>query len=78
MRYVLYYTVLVMPHTELNIDVIDDLVSEAKEVHHANPWFTYCEPMQRLRESGLSLKELDLLDERQLPPDLMRAVCGIL
>jgi hypothetical protein len=57
--------------------VIDDLVNESKEVYYHNPWFTYCEQMQRLRESALSLKELDLLDERQLSPDLMRTVCGI-
>jgi hypothetical protein len=60
------------------MDVIDDLVGEAKEVYRCNPWLNYCEPFQRLREFGLSLKELDVLDEKKLSADMMRAVCGIL
>ena len=35
---------------ELNIDVLDDLGSEAAEVRKVNPWLLYGEPLHRLRE----------------------------
>ena len=35
---------------ELNIDVLDDLKSEAESVFKVNPWLFYGEPLQRLRE----------------------------
>eukprot|EP01034_Spumella_vulgaris_P015571 gene15571-19896_t len=45
---------------------LKDLPVWAKEIHAYNPWLTYGEPLQRLREFGCSVKELDLLDERRL------------
>lgn len=48
---------------ELDIDVLDDLSSEAKEVNANNPWITYGEPLQRLREFGVAVREMDVLDE---------------
>jgi hypothetical protein len=57
---------------ELNIDVLDDFMGEGKEIFKANDWLTYGEPLHRLRELGVSMKEIDLLDERKLPAEQMR------
>jgi hypothetical protein len=92
---------------ELEMDVLDDLVGEAKEVTDfslptyyiyiltllklnpnwhiesskvtdANPWINYGDPMQKLREFGASIKEMDLLDESRLSSEQMRVMCSIL
>ena len=63
---------------ELQMDILDDLVSEAKEVYDNNKWFTYGEPLHLLRGFGVSIKELDLLDESKLTPDQIRDVCCIM
>lgn len=44
----------------------------------ANPWLTYGEPLHRLREFGVHLKELDRIDEAALSADQMRAVVSII
>jgi hypothetical protein len=51
---------------ELEMDVLDDLAGEAKEVYEHNSWMCYATPMHRLREWGSPQKVLDLMDERQL------------
>ena len=48
---------------EVQLDVLDDLTSEATEVNRVNPWVTYAEPLHRLREFGVPLREMDLIDE---------------
>jgi hypothetical protein len=63
---------------ELNIDVLDDLNGEAAEVHKQNPWLTYGEQIQRLREFGIAVKEIDLLDERRLSFDELRRMAKVL
>lgn len=63
---------------ELQLDILDDLTGEAKEVSHHNPWMTYGEPMQRLREFGSSTSELDMLDETAAGLDQIRDICGFM
>lgn len=46
---------------ELDMDVLDDLFGEAAEVYENNKWLAYGEPMHRLREFGIPVKEIDLL-----------------
>lgn len=62
---------------ELNMDVLDDLSREAKEVHSGNSWLTYGEALHRVREFGIPLKEMDLLDEKKLSPDELRTMCWV-
>ena len=63
---------------EVDIDVLDDTGGEAEEVYKVNPWLNYIEPMHRIREFGMDVKELDLIDERLLSPSQMRFLCAIL
>jgi hypothetical protein len=63
---------------EVEMDVLDDLSGEAAEVWNMNPWLTYGEPLQRLREFGIAVRELDLLDEAQLSPDQVRVTAKVL
>lgn len=62
---------------EIELDVLDDLVGEATEIHRVNKWITYGEPLHRLREWGIQLKDMDLLDESHLASEQMRAVCAV-
>lgn len=48
---------------ELNLDVVDDYISEAKEIQSINKWLTYGVQLHRLREFGLVSHEIDKLDE---------------
>eukprot|EP01006_Ploeotia_vitrea_P046618 TRINITY_DN67042_c0_g1_i2.p1 TRINITY_DN67042_c0_g1~~TRINITY_DN67042_c0_g1_i2.p1 ORF type:complete len:330 (-),score=14.24 TRINITY_DN67042_c0_g1_i2:109-1098(-) len=63
---------------ELDLEILDDLTSEAKEVNEKNNWFTYGEPLHLLRQFGINIKELDMLDESTLTPDQIRDVCAII
>jgi len=65
-------------HLEIDMDVLDDMLGESEEVYSANPWLTYSEAFHRMREFGVHMKELDLIDEQLLSPDQVRIVCGML
>lgn len=63
---------------ELNMDVLDDLKGEAEEIYEVNPWLTYGEPLHRMREFGMTTKELDLLDEQKLSIEGFKKICKIM
>ena len=49
-----------------------------KEIHEKNDWFTYGEPLHRIREFGIPVKAVDLLDERALTGDQIRMVASVM
>jgi hypothetical protein len=63
---------------ELDLDVLDDLNSEAQEVAKVNDWLNYSQAMHRFREFGVKMKEMDVLDERKLTSDEMRAYLSMM
>jgi hypothetical protein len=63
---------------ELNMDVIDDPIGEGKEIQQMNKWITYGEPLHRLREFGVTAKEIDMIDEVALSLEQMRNLCSFL
>jgi hypothetical protein len=61
---------------ELNMEVLDDFHGEAKEIYKHNPWLTYGEPLHRMREFGVHVKEVDFLDEQKCALEQIRILCG--
>lgn len=61
---------------ELDIDVIEDQLGDAKQIFEVNGWLTYGEALHRMREFGASMKELDIVDESTLSSDQMRTICA--
>jgi hypothetical protein len=47
-------------------------------VNSFNSWLTYGEPLHRLREGGVHIKEMDLIDEAKLSFDEMRHICSLM
>ena len=63
---------------EIDLEVLDDFVGEAKEVCDLNPFLNYALPIHRLREFGFHDKVFDLLDEKQLSLSDLRHYVSIL
>lgn len=63
---------------ETDLDIIDDLFGEGEGVNNVNPWINYGMPLQRMREFGVHIKELDMIDERKLTDQQMMKVMSIL
>ena len=61
---------------ELNMDVLDDFQGEAMEIYKHNSWLTYGEPLHRMREFGVHVKEIDFLDEKKCELEQIRLLCA--
>jgi hypothetical protein len=53
---------------ESPLDILDDFMSEAKEIRSKNPFLVYTPVLHRVREAGAQLPVLDFLDERGFTP----------
>ena len=63
---------------ELSLEVLDDFLEEAKEVHDCNPWLNYALPLHRLREMGYHHRIFDMMDERPFTHEELREYCSLL
>lgn len=60
------------------MDVLDDLAGEAAEIKEHNAWLTYGQPMHRVRERGAQNKLFDLIDEKALNLQEVRAMAELI
>ena len=63
---------------ELSLEVLDDFLEEAGEVHGHNPWLNYALPLHRLREMGYHHRIFDMMDERPFTHEELREYCSLL
>jgi len=63
---------------ELSMEVLDDFLGEAIEVHDHNPWLNYALPLHRLREMGFHHRVFDMMDERPFTHEELREYCSLL
>mmetsp|Transcript_24370 Transcript_24370/g.52542 ORF Transcript_24370/g.52542 Transcript_24370/m.52542 type:complete len:415 (-) Transcript_24370:176-1420(-) len=62
---------------ELSMEVLDDFLEEAIEVHEHNPWLNYALPLHRLREMGYHHRVFDMMDERPFTHEELREYCSL-
>ena len=63
---------------EQPVEVLDDYVAEAEEIHKKNRWINYILPLHRSREVGFKHPLFDLIDERLLTKDEVFEYCELL
>mmetsp|Transcript_31471 Transcript_31471/g.53094 ORF Transcript_31471/g.53094 Transcript_31471/m.53094 type:complete len:275 (+) Transcript_31471:499-1323(+) len=63
---------------ELDIDVLDNQQDEALQINGHNSWMVYGEALHRLREFGVSIKEMDVIDQSTLNSEQMHMMCHYL
>lgn len=63
---------------ELSLEVLDDFLEEANEVHEHNPWLNYALPLHRLREMGYHHRIFDMMDERPFTHEELREYCSLI
>lgn len=62
----------------IDVDVLDDHLAEADEVHAQNPWLNYALVLHRIREMGQDHVLFDLLDERPFTRAEIKEFCTLL
>lgn len=63
---------------DVQVDVVGDFMSEAREVKSCNPWINYAFPLHIAREWGFHRRILDLMDEVHFTVDQMREFCSLI
>lgn len=63
---------------EINLDILDDPIGEASEIEAVNHWLNYGLPLHRMREWGVHIRELDMMDEQLLSSNQMITLLAIL
>ena len=70
----LYYNL----DSHVSVDFVCSFVPHNLQIYAVNPWLTYGAPLHRLREFGIPIKEMDLIDETKLSLEQARKVCAIM
>jgi hypothetical protein len=64
--------------TCVNLDVLDDFVSEAENVYVHNPWLNYAYPLHLCKESAVKFPVFDVLNDRPLQTQELVDFCNLL
>jgi hypothetical protein len=65
---------------DFNLEVLDDVRAEAREISRINPWITYSQQLHLAREFGMHNRIFDLLEEKPMTPtqvkEFIEAILG--